>query len=381
MAPKSPRVLHIISRRSYYGAENVVNVLVQGLHERGLVVGLASFYPSPNQDSAPEYPYFPVNRRGRTDLTFFPRLVGAIRSFAPDIVHTHVHNGKYWGRVAAIAAGVPIIVHTEHNSDFRAHPLAYLVNRFILNPKTARTIAFTRYQAEALRRAESIRGDRLVVIPNGISSPPPTAVTLRELFLPTKAAPVIAHVGRLSAVKNQTLALHAFAEFLPSRPDAHLVFIGDGADRANLQALQRELHLEDRVHFAGFRSDARALLGTADLLLVTSQNEAMPIAVLEALFAGVPVVSTPWSGVEEILEEGRLGVIAESMKPSAVASALVRAIADPESPARTKLARATAESRYSVGAYVEAHKGLYETLYAQHNRLAQVTRGTRQGRA
>lgn len=363
MTFKPPRVLHVISRLSYYGAENVVDALVRELHGQGYPVGVLAMYESPNASLAAPFPYYSIARRGRGDLGFFSRMLRAVRDFKPDIVHTHVHNGKYWGRLAALAAGVRTIVHTEHDSAFRAHPLAVLGNH-LLHPRTRRIVTFTPSHRAALLRGEPVSKKQLVTIPNGIADARAAgdAPTIRALLGERCGSPIVAHVGRLRVVKNQRLALEAFALFARDFPHATLALIGEGEQRAMLETLRDELALGDRVHFLGFRPDARALLESADALLVTSTNEAMPLAVLEALMGGVPVATTPWPGAGDILAGGTLASISSDYSPHSVAQTLASLFTDANVPARTAAATRFAREYYGIARCAQLHRELYESL-------------------
>src|ERR1700738_3819795 len=112
------RVLHVIADLGSYGAERFVALLLRNLRDPDFDLAVMTIYSTPG--GAPEVgvPVLDVARRGRYDFAFLPRMIGMMRAWRPDVVHTHMHNGKYWGRIAAVAAGAGIIVHTEHNSEF-----------------------------------------------------------------------------------------------------------------------------------------------------------------------------------------------------------------------------------------------------------------------
>ena len=364
-SPSTLRVMHVVSRLGYYGAENFVRELVLAQGAADIRAAVLTMYDSP-LPSPPELLELPVRRSGTGHLTFLPRLIGTIRAFRPDLVHTHVHNGKYWGRAAAVAAGVRAIVHTEHNSDFHCGPVARFGNR-ILHPLTNRIAVFTQSQAMALLQAEPLRPDQLAIIPNGICPEPPASTSDRaRVRSGLDLAPddvVVFHVGRLMAVKNQQLALRAFSILTTSLPRARLVFLGDGSDRPALERERDALGLGASVTFLGFRPNVRELLAAADALLVTSTNEAMPIAALEALFAGVPVVSTPWSGVDEVLLGS--GAIAAGWSPIDVERALFGILSDPIRRGQViERGLQLANERYGIGATAMAYRRLYDNVLA-----------------
>ncbi|MHB8146153.1 MAG: glycosyltransferase [Vulcanimicrobiaceae bacterium] len=365
-SPRTLRVLHVVSRLAYYGAENVVRQLALAQGHTDMQTAVLTMYDSAVRSEPDLLLELPVRRRGRRDLTFMPRLIGTIRAFRPDLVHTHVHNGKYWGRAAAVAAGVRAIVHTEHNSDFHCGPIAGIGNR-ILHPLTHRVAVFTQTQATALLQAEPLRPEQLAIIPNGICPLTPATPSERtrvrgQLGLSPDDL-VVFHVGRLAAVKNQALALRAFSLLVKSLPCARLVFLGDGSDGPALERERDALGMRASVAFLGFQSDVHTLLAAADALLLTSTNEAMPIAALEALFAGVPIVSTPWSGADDVL----LGAaaIATGWSPIEVEQALFGILTD--SARRIQLVERgllLARERYGIDSAVRAYRDLYDDVLA-----------------
>ena len=364
-SPSALRVLHVVSRLGHYGAENFVRELALAQGATDIRAAVLTMYDSP-LPSPPELLELPVRRHGTGHLTFLPRLIGTVRAFRPDLVHTHVHNGKYWGRAAAVAAGVRAIVHTEHNSDFHCGPVARFGNR-ILHPLTNRIAVFTPSQAAALLQAEPLRPEQLAIIPNGIGPEPAASASdrarVRSQLGLAPDDPVIFHVGRLTAVKNQHLALRAFAILVTSLPRARLVFLGDGSDRSALERDRDALGLHANVAFLGFQPNVRELLAAADTLLVTSTNEAMPIAVLEALFAGVPVASTPWSGADDVLLGA--GAIAAGWAPIDVERALFGLLTDPIRRAQLiERGLRLAHERYRIDATVGAYRRLYDDVLA-----------------
>ncbi|MEA2665822.1 MAG: hypothetical protein QOI11_2766, partial [Candidatus Eremiobacteraeota bacterium] len=267
---------------------------------------------------------------------------------------------------AALAAGVPRIVHTEHNSEYGL-PLPGLFRAvdLVLNPRTDAVVTFSALQRARLVREERIPAERIAVIPNGIPLPAPRPGARAAARRALGAGPderVVVHVGRFSAVKNQRLAVEALAA-LPA--PARLVLIGTGEGGAALAALAAARGVGERVAFLGYRDDAAELLHGADAVAVTSLNEAMPLTVIEALVAGAPVVSTPWAGARDMLGEGAYGLVAEDFGPAAFAAALGALFADPAAArARAERAMAFARAEYDIRTTVRRHAELYRALSA-----------------
>jgi glycosyltransferase involved in cell wall biosynthesis len=168
-------------------------------------------------------------------------------------------------------------------------------------------------------------------------------------------------VGRMAFQKNQRLALHALAAMSEDVRKSVLVFFaGSGSDEVVLRGLARALDVEECVRFLGYRNDVPALLAGADLVLMTSWFEGMPLTLLEAMIAGVPIVSTPWLGAREMLGDGRFGFMTADYDASRVAAEVERALAHPL--ARRQIAERAlrhVDEEYSIGRMVEAHRHLY----------------------
>jgi glycosyltransferase involved in cell wall biosynthesis len=176
------------------------------------------------------------------------------------------------------------------------------------------------------------------------------------------AAPLVLTVARLDAQKGIPVLLDAVA----SVPDAAFVVAGDGPDRAALEARAVSLGLADRVRFLGHRRDVASLLAAADVLVLPSLYEGLPLSVLEAMIAGVPVIATAVGGTDEVVRDGETGTLVPPGDASALAAAIRRVLGDRERSSRlADAARALVAREHSVEAMVASVSRLYETLLAR----------------
>ena len=155
------RVVHVVQHLKSGGAETLVRGLAAGLASSGVAVTVVSIYPDalePAERAALGFPVVTIGRRGRGDVGFFPRLVQTLRELSPDIVHAHLHAGKYAGRLAALAAGAPAIVFTEHG-DEASGALRGAVNR-VLHPRTTRFITFNEAQRRRFGASQGVPLDQ-----------------------------------------------------------------------------------------------------------------------------------------------------------------------------------------------------------------------------
>jgi len=362
------RVLHISPSIRGYGAERLVVELLSHLKSRDVDAALLTIYEPPEEVRASlPFPVLTAGRKNRGDRLFLWRLVREIRRFRPDIVHTHTHVGRYWGRIAALCAGVPRIIHTEHNPcDFRKKSAVESLADWILNRGTTRIVTFFNEQGSRVSKLERFPMRKVVMIPNGMELPEPNegrlAARARLAIRPNEFAILL--VGRMEYQKNHILALRAFSALLrQTKEKALLLFVGAGENEDMLRGLARALNIAERVRFLGYRNDVPSLLPAADLLLMTSWFEGMPLAALEAMTAGIPVVTTPWLGASDMLDNGRYGFLAADFEPFNVAAQIERAIARPMI-RRSVAERAKRHVRdaYGVDRMVDAHRRLYLQL-------------------
>jgi glycosyltransferase involved in cell wall biosynthesis len=172
---------------------------------------------------------------------------------------------------------------------------------------------------------------------------------VRRSFGIPDSAPVVGTLGRLTEIKRQDLLLRAFAQARRHHPGAHLLVVGEGPLRSELTSLGSSLGLEGAVHFAGYQSEPAKYLAALDIFALTSRSEGMPLVVLEAWAAGVPVVASAVGGLPELVREGENGLLFPSGDESALTAALVALLDDPER--RRRLGRAgrqTVAERFDV---------------------------------
>jgi glycosyltransferase involved in cell wall biosynthesis len=223
-----------------------------------------------------------------------------LREYGPyDVVHSHVHHYSGWVLRAAAKAGVPVRIAHSHSDTSQAQHRAALLRRWYLG-MTKRWIA--NYASVRLAASEpaahALYGSNAAhqILYCGIDLEPFRASKMNagDLRWDLGLSPdclAIGHVGRFVAAKNHTFILEVFAEVAQREPRAHLLLVGDGPLRPEVERQARDLGLADRVSFAGLRDDVpRLMLGAMDALLMPSRWEGLPVTLLEAQAAGLPCV-------------------------------------------------------------------------------------------
>jgi glycosyltransferase involved in cell wall biosynthesis len=303
------------------------------------------------------------------DLRALIALVRMMREYKPDIVHTHLAKAGTLGRVAARIAGVPIVVHTYHGTVFRGY-FGSVRSRLFLEIEravarvTTRLVAITAGQRRELI-ALGIGDERKVMeIPLGLELAPFVEGTshadARTLLGLASDEPVVAIVARLVPIKDVGLFLRALA--LTSSRATGLV-VGDGEERATLEAQAASLGIGSRCRFLGWRRDVRSVYAAADVVALTSISEGSPVSIIEAMAAGSAVVCTDVGGVADVVTSEVSGILVKHGDADALAASIDRLLADPNLRRRLGAeARRAVFPRYDVSRLVTDIAGLYTAL-------------------
>lgn len=293
------------------------------------------------------------------------RLIRELRGFRPDIIHAH--SGTWVP--ASISKSVlrsPKLVFTEHGR----YPPEPRIRALVEGWCAARTDAITAVSTHVSQYLVDYLGlDRPPrVLPNGIVpdpflNPPPGArARLRSEWKIEDGHVLFACVGRLADVKNHRDLLLALAQARRTNPEARVALFGQGPLETEIRELVRELDLEDRVRFLGFREDVGACLNACDAFVLSSKTEGMPLSVLEALASGLPIVATSVGGVPEVLGEPPAGILVPPGDVAALGAALGRVAASESLRSRLSVrARARSET-FTMDECVDRYAHLFREL-------------------
>jgi glycosyltransferase involved in cell wall biosynthesis len=295
---------------------------------------------------------FPTRVRSRLPLGAVRALTGIMRERRVTVAHCHSRRAGLAGLPAARLAAVPVkVIHVHSLATAEGSKgLSRLAFR-LLNRLADRTVYCSIAARDAVEPGGSARG---VVIPNGVHFP---AEPRRRPQTP----PVIVAVGRLAPAKGYDVLLRALAPVVRDHPGIQVRIAGDGELRPRLLALRGELGLEDTVAFLGFVEELGPLFEQASLLVMPSVWEGLPLALLEAVAAQVPVVATRVGEIPRVLADGRGGYLADPGDPDSLASAILESLRDPvEAERRAARARSEAREVYSLEAMAQAVEELYQ---------------------
>ena len=373
--PAPIRVLHIITNLGIGGAERLVVSAARGLPRdrfESVICCLTDRGPLAREVEADGVTVHCVNAfPGLSNPLAFTRLVSIIGSVQPTIVHTHLQAPNLYGRLAACLVRVPIVIATEHNV-YTGKARRYIAAERILARLTSALVAVSSEVQQFLSRQLRLPLARIRVIRNGVAAPRPStdgvaaqsALTARIGTVPTQLR--VATIASLTSKKGHDVLLRALALVAGRGLRVSAVFAGDGPERARLEMIAADLKLHESVHFLGAVSNPADVLAATDVFVLPSLVEGLPLALLEAMRAGKPVVATAVGGVPEAVTSGINGLLVPPADDVALADAIATLAASPRQRAELgDKARATADRDFTEQRYVGALASLYDELLAR----------------
>jgi glycosyltransferase involved in cell wall biosynthesis len=353
------------------GAEDLVAAIVRGLDPTRFVVSVATLgSPGPVGRELRGQGYEVVSLGLDIKRTSTGRVVAAVRGLLkasrPDILHSHLYHPNFYGRLGALGLGLPGVVAAVHNSYTRVKFHRRVWN-FLLGWATDRVLVGSPQVWQDVRRYDGVPASRLLLIPYGIPlaelDPPLSREEARER-LGVAGGLVIGAVGRLEAQKGHTHLLAALAGLRREIPHLTVFLVGEGRRQEDLQRQVRDLGLESTVRFLGTRRDLPEIFRALDLFVHPSLWEGLPLALLKAMGAGLPVVATRVSGSQEVIVDGVNGCLVAPGDPEALARAILALYRQPETRRRLgDAARRTVAEQYSLAAMLARLEELYLDLW------------------
>jgi glycosyltransferase involved in cell wall biosynthesis len=358
VTPEPTRVLRVITRLNIGGPSIQATRLATSLESEGfdtlLIHGRLGegegdmSYLLPDRGTRTRYldllrrPISPL-----ADVRATLALYRAIREFRPHVLHTHMAKAGLVGRVAAVFFNLTHrearvrLIHTYHGHVLEGYFSGWTTRVFIalergLAVMTDHLIAVSGRVREDLLEHYGIGAPPdFSVVPLGLDLDPFGAIDDRERAAARRAldipagTPVITTVGRLTAIKNHALFLDVAARIVAARADAIFLIAGGGELQDRLEADARARGLADRVRFLGWRRDLTTIYGATDVFVITSKNEGTPVALIEAMAAGVPGVSTDVGGVRDVITDASMGRVVPPDDARALAGTVIELLNAP----------------------------------------------------
>jgi glycosyltransferase involved in cell wall biosynthesis len=294
------------------------------------------------------------------------RLRDALTALAPTIVHTFLLTGSLYGRFAAMMSGVPIVIGTEVNIYQNKRPLHALMERWLMNGTDA-VVASAESVKDYYVRQVHADPDAVEVIYNAVDWAQLQTTMAREEFRESVGVPADVPVAAIIARLTEQKAHRVLFESMTHRDlsQLHLIVVGDGELRDDLHSRAASFGISSRVHFLGARRDLGNILAASDIFTMPSFWEGLPLSMVLAMGAGLPVVASRVAGIPEVVKDRITGLLVDPGNSDQLARALAVLVKDPASGSRLgAAAREFVLPRFGVDGYVASITALYDRLLA-----------------
>jgi len=334
------RVAQIIDNLYIGGAQKIQIILAEAIREHDVpltVLSLESgsrstFIPGDLQSLGVDVTFYPSNGGGVLNPKRIWRIARFLRREGFDVVHTHLTYANIIGALAGRLAGIPVVT-TLHNSrlDKRGrYIIRQTLETWVLRYLAHRVMAVGDATAQAHQKR--LRGKHIEVIPNAITAIPSISQAersaVRTEIVNDPSRPLLLSVGRINLQKGYSDLLTAFAHLRQKHPNAALAIAGRGGLHDELTAQIKTLGLEGHAMLLGPRDDVPRLLAASDIFVSSSLWEGLPIAILEAMAAGLPIVATNVSDVPRVVVDGT-GLLVPPQEPTQLSEAVCSLLDDP----------------------------------------------------
>jgi glycosyltransferase involved in cell wall biosynthesis len=373
-------ILFVIDNLTFGGGERGFLQIIRSLKNKGYNITVASM---PGGEFACQLGAIGVrvkfvNMRSRLNPCIFLQVIKICRQRKIDILHSQGARADFFARIAAKLAKVPIIISTVQMlvEGYDVNPLKRLIyvvldrfsERFV-----DRFIVVSESLRETLIEKHRILPEKVVTIYNGIEldeyKPNVKEVRsqeseVRKEFALARNVPVIGAIGRLVWQKGFEYLIEGVPEVLKEYPDARFLIVGDGPLKNKLKFKSKELRVEERIVFTGFRSDIKEILSTIDVLAMPSLLEGLPMVLLEGMAMAKPIIATDIDGISEVLVDEETGLLVPPENPSTLAKAIIRMLSNRDKAKQMGLAaRRDVEERFSVETMLKRVNEVYQELF------------------
>lgn len=376
-----PRILHAVDSLAFGGTELVSAALIErtGGQFEHAVCSLRGSAPTSTGGPSLTVPVTFLGKRSGHDWGLALRIARLCRSLRPDVVHA-----RNWGTIDAVIgarlAGVPVVIQSEHGRAMDdldgLHARRIRVRRLLAPFIDSHVVVSTHLERWLIERVR-VRPEKVRVVRNGVDvmrfKPLEQRERVRAEHGYRREDLVFGAVGRLSAVKDHRTLLEAFHLLAMRDPRSRLLLVGEGSERAFLEAEVRQRGLADRVRLVGYREDVGQMLGIMDVFVQPSLMEGMSNAMLEAMAVGLPIVATAVGGNPEMVESGVGGLLVPPSTPDALADAMLSYCANDQArSAHGAAARARAENEFPLDKMVAGYISAYRDALASRGRAVEA---------
>jgi glycosyltransferase involved in cell wall biosynthesis len=391
MTTNSLGVMQIVSSLDIGGAQEVVRTLAENLEKAGCRSVVVTFQDGPLRAGIEALgvpvEILPERRHSVTALPTFIKemsrirgtLLALVKKHNVDVIQTHLLRSLDFLVLSLRLESNVRVFWTFHNARFDLREEHLPRNKWLFKPKrwgyhalyrlgahwVSRLIAVSEEVKSSINQTlPGIPTDKIISISNSVDvsrygKRALRAASLQELGLKQQDR-LAAVVATFKEQKGHRFLLEALPEVVKQYPDLQVLFIGDGYLRTALQARTTELRLEKNVHFLGNRNDVPALLATSDYFILPSLWEGMPMALIEAMASGLPVIATRVSGTSQVMVDGETGLLVRSGDSKELERAMLRLFANPSMASQMgEAARRRVEVHFSAQKQAREHFDLF----------------------
>ncbi len=357
---KKIRVAHLIGSLNIGGAENQVTMLLNALDPEQFerhVITMSESAQGFRAMLAGDVKYFCMHYRRRSALISLYHLYRYIKDHRIDVLHCHMYHAAVKGALVGRLATVPLILVSEHGKNTWKRWWHRVIERQLVSRWASVRVAVSEDIRQLRIEKDGIRADSVILMPNAVD----TSVMLSNN---TAAPKKLGSLGRLVDAKDFTILFQAVKILNGQGYDVSLEIAGDGIERESLEKAVSELGLQAVVSLPGIQN-GREFLSSIDMFVMSSKREGAPVALLEAMAHGLPIVATAVGGIPETIKDGKEGLLSPPGQPEALAVNIARMIDDQALRVRLgKSAREKVESCYGIENIVSEWETLYEKKLA-----------------
>jgi glycosyltransferase involved in cell wall biosynthesis len=353
------KIAHVVDSMEVGGAETLVSQMCHLQREQGHETSIYAISALGALGERMRSQGFDVRANvGRRVRDCAPAFFRIFRDSRPDVVHLHNPTPTMYAAPAARVAGVPSIVSTRHSlvapprhqPTERRYSIAAMFCDWIVGICDATT--------NNMKDARNAPPKKIVRVYNGTS---PLERSPQEQRLPKQGFTLL-YVGRQEPVKNHEMLLHAFRGAVAAVPDLQLWMVGDGSERSRLEELAAQLEIQQRVKFWGQRLDVAPFFVSADVFIMSSVSEGLPMSLLQAFSVGLPAIVTDVGGMGEVVRLADAGVTVPTRDVQAMTAAIVRLAEDAAARERfSKNAEQAFHAHFTLPEMTAAYMKLYES--------------------
>lgn len=360
------KILHVNTEKTWRGGEQQTLNLLKGLKKRNISSHLLCQPGCPMQERAKKagIGVFPVAMRGEVDLLASYRLRRLIKRFKYDIIHSHTshaHSLAFWG---SFGRKTSLLVTRRVDFSIFRHSFLYL-SGIKYRHMTDFYIAISHKIKDVLVR-DGVPRERVFVVHSGIDPERFTAATMDHLipeFDLKSKEPVVVNIAHLAGHKGQQYLVRAIPIVLAKIPSTRFFIVGEGELMNELQALAASLGLNKALIFTGFREDVGAFYHVADLFVMSSVQEGLGTALIDALALGIPVVATNSGGIPEIIRDGETGRLVDPADPSALAEGIIELLTHRKRAKQmASCGQELVRQKFSIDAMVDKNIEVYQQI-------------------